>query len=160
MPHRSLNSLPIVGGWIDLFVRWLGAGPLGRPLAGGTSHGRSRRPLQGALCLLLTGCVGGPSYAGGPTTEEPHGVVDPGYDVSLWRVDGHDTVSRGGETYLAPGRRRLLVRIQHDIESDDWAPKEMRIVPIDVEENTLYTIDRKPGEFPPWEIDIRKYPLE
>ncbi len=35
------------------------------------------------LAVTLAGCAGSPSYAGGPTPDEEHGVVDPGWDVTL-----------------------------------------------------------------------------
>jgi hypothetical protein len=105
---------------------------------------------------LLAGCASGPDYAGGPSSDEPFGVVDPGRDINLWRVDGHDVDSRSGPTKLEPGRRLLKVRIEADIADDTPTPKELRDVVLHVEEGVLYTIDRKPGELPPWELDIRQ----
>ena len=110
----------------------------------------------GPLLLALAGCSSGPDYAGGPSSEDPYGVVDPGRDVNLWRVDGHDVASRSGPTKLAPGRRVLKLRIEADIASDDQFPKELRDVTLYVEQGMLYTIDRKPGQYPPWELDIRQ----
>jgi hypothetical protein len=113
-----------------------------------------------ALVATLAGCAGSASYAGGPTPEEEHGIVDPGWDVTLWTVDDEDTTTRHGKTYVEPGRRKLRIRIEHPIESDDWAPYEFRNIIIDVAAKTLYAIDRQKGEFPPYDVDINEFDLE
>ena len=121
----------------------------------------SLTPILAALTLslALTACAGSPSYAGGPTADDAHGIVDPGWDVSLFTVDGQDTANRHGQTYVAPGRRRLGIRIEHPLESDDWKPYENRVIVIDVVPSTLYTLDRKPGEYPPYEVNINQFDL-
>jgi hypothetical protein len=104
-------------------------------------------------CLLPLGC-GGPSYAGGPTDEQPHGVVIPGLDVTIWRVDGRDTDTRTGSLLLEPGRRRLKVRIDFPIDDESPIPFEYRDLDLDVEAGHVYRIDRAEGELPPYELNV------
>jgi hypothetical protein len=118
------------------------------------------RLVTALLLLALAGCVGGPSYAGGPTTEEPHAVVDPSTDITLWRVDGHDVETRSGKTYVAPGTRRLSIRIEHPIESDAWEPKEEVVLPLRAEAGKYYLLERKPGLRPPYQVRVRQFRLD
>lgn len=117
------------------------------------------RLLPPLLLLLLAGCVAAPDYAGGPTSEEPYGVIDPGTDITLWQVDEHDVQTRSGPIRVAPGRRMVKLRIEADIADETPTPWEYRTVPLAIEEDMLYTIDRRPGEYPPWELDIRQRSL-
>ncbi len=111
------------------------------------------------LLALLAGCVSGPSYAGGPTTDQPHAIVDPGVGVHMWKVDGHGVDTRTGEIYLEPGRREILVRVWHPVESDERPelPYDMKTIPIHAEAGTVYTLDRLRGEYAPYKVDIRQY---
>ncbi|RMG07720.1 MAG: hypothetical protein D6731_23110 [Planctomycetota bacterium] len=119
---------------------------------------RTVAPFAPLLLALCAGCVSGPSYAGGPTSEEPHAVVDPSTDITLWRVDGQDVASRVGETLVEPGLRRLKIRIEADIADDSPTPYEYRDITLYAEPGATYVIERKPGDMPPWEVDIRKLP--
>ncbi|MCO5166812.1 MAG: hypothetical protein M9894_10660 [Planctomycetes bacterium] len=122
----------------------------------------TRRPLAATLALTLAalaGCVGGPSYAGGPTEEEPHGVVIPGDDVFLWAVDGQDVPSRRSKAYVEPGARRLKVRINYPIDNESATPYEYKDVVINVEDGRAYLIERKgEGQFGPYEVEVRGSP--
>ena len=111
------------------------------------------------LLVLLAGCVGGPSYSGGPTTDQPHAIVDPGVGVHTWKVDGRNVDTRTGEIYVAPGLRKVLVRVWHPVESDErpHEPYDMKTIPIHAEAGTVYTLDRLRGEFAPFKVDIRQY---
>lgn len=107
----------------------------------------------GLLCLLLSGC-GGPSYAGGPTEEEPHGVVVPGLDVTIWRVDGFDTETRTGALLVAPGLRKLKVRIDYPIDNESPVPFEYQDLELQVDEGRIYRIDRTEEDFPPYHLNV------
>ncbi len=110
-----------------------------------------------ALAAGLAGCAG-PSYAGGPTGDDPHGVVIPGRDVTLWEVDGRDVPSRSGRARVAPGRRRLKVRLEFPLASDAWQPFEYREVELLVVEGHQYLLERtgEEGPFGPYELGIRE----
>lgn len=97
---------------------------------------------------LLAGCVGGPSYSGGPTTDKPHAVVNAGDGVHTWRVDGRPVDTRTGEIYIAPGLRKIEVRVWHPIESDERPdkPYDMKTLPIHAKAGMYYTLDRKRGD--------------
>jgi hypothetical protein len=110
----------------------------------------------------LVGCVSGPDYAGGPTSEQPHGIVDPDRDISIWRVDGFDTLSRNSAILLEPGLRRVKIRIEFPIDSEAAQPFEYRELNLRVEANHLYELSRKEIESeydlgPPYEVEIRDY---
>ena len=107
-----------------------------------------------ALVLLLTPGCGGPSYAGGPDAEQPHAVVVPGTDVTIWRVDGFDTDTRTGSLRVAPGRRRLKVRIDFPIDDESPVPFEHRDLELEVVAGRTYVIDRAEGEIPPYELKV------
>lgn len=121
----------------------------------------SRICLAAWLLVTLLGC-NGPDYAGGPTADDPHGTIDPDNDVSIWRIDGFDTLSRNSEIRVAPGLRRVKVRIEFPIESESATPFEYREIDLRVEEGHLYAIRRKEIETeidlgPPYELEIRDY---
>lgn len=118
------------------------------------------RLLAASFLLFATGCVGGPSYAGGPTTEQPHAIVDPATDITLWRVDGHDVETRSGKTYVTPGHHKLSLRIEHPIDSDSWEPHEEVVLPLNAEAGRWYVLERKAGVRPPYEVRIRKFRIE
>lgn len=109
-----------------------------------------------ALAGCLSGCVGGPSYAGGPTEADPHGLLVPGEDVSLWRIDGWDVESRGSAAYVTPGRRHLRVRFETPIESEGKDSFEFRELDLDVEAGGEYRLERT-GEAPfgPYDLKVR-----
>lgn len=106
------------------------------------------------LALILGGC-GGPSYSGGPSDEQPHGWVIPGPDVTVWRIDGKDTYSRGGTQLVEPGRRKLRVRIEFPIEDEgSGPPHEYKNIELDVKAGHSYFLERKESEFPPYELKV------
>ncbi len=112
-------------------------------------------PLLAPL-LGLAGCVSGPDYRGGPSSDEPHGWVSPGADVSVWKVDGQQTATRNFTLKVAPGRRRLLVRLQHPIESEDAEPYDWIDLPLHVDEGRVYYLDvKQPADLPPYQVVVR-----
>lgn len=112
-----------------------------------------------ALVLPLAGCAGGPSYAGGPTEEDPHGVVIPGEDVFIYRVDGHDVDSRSSPTYVEPGRRRIRVRFQYDIDSESATPQEYKELELTVEPGDVFLIERTgEGQWGPFDVEVKRAP--
>lgn len=134
--------------------------PLSAPPAPPTPPSRGLlRPLALALALALatSGCVGGPSYAGGPTEEEPHGLLIPGEDVSLWRVDGFDISSRHSPAYVAPGRRKLRARFETPIDTDESKESfEYRDLEVDVAAGERYLVERTgEGAFGPFDLRVR-----
>lgn len=119
------------------------------------------RPLLAllALVVLVAGCAGGPSYAGGPTEEEPHALVIPGEWVSLWRVDDWDVPSRTSAAYVAPGRRRLKVRYEFPIDNESHRPYEYEVLTLDLEAGRTYLIERTgEGQFGPYGVEVRASP--
>lgn len=112
-----------------------------------------------ATLTLFAGCVGGPSYAGGPTEEEPHAIVIPGPDVTIWRIDGYDVPSRSSTAYVAPGRRKLTVRYEFDIESEAVPAHETKDLDLNVEAGQTYLIERTgEGMFGPFGVQVRQAP--
>lgn len=117
------------------------------------------RLLLLATLTLLAGCVGGPSYAGGPTEEEPHAVVIPGPDVTIWQIDGYDVPSRGSTAYVAPGRRKLKVRFEYSIDSESAVPYEYKVLDLTIEDGQTYLIERTgEGQFGPFDVQVRQAP--
>ena len=123
--------------------------------------------LRALLLLLLlspVGCVFGPSYAGGPTSEDPHGIVDPEEAVSILFVDGLKT-PRSSSIYVEPGLRQIRVRIEFPMTREDAKPFEIRDIELRVQANHLYEISRKdpPEDIielgPPYELLIREFEL-
>lgn len=108
------------------------------------------------LTLFGSGCASGPDYAGGPSSEDPHGVVSPGDGITIWAVDGYATASRAFSVMVAPGRRKLKVRLEHPIESEAWAPFEYKTLTFEVEQGVTYYLSRKESEFPPYEIEVKE----
>ena len=115
------------------------------------------RRLVVLVLLALSGCVGGPSYAGGPREDQAHGTIVPGPDITLWRVDGWDVGSRGSEAYVAPGRHKLRVRFETPIESDETIPSfEFRELEVDVTDGGVYYVQRTgEGTFGPFDVQVR-----
>ncbi len=116
------------------------------------------RALLLALSLTLAGCVGGPSYAGGPTEEDPHGLLVPGENVSFWRVDGFDVVeSRTSPIYVAPGRRKVKARFDTPIDTDESKETfEYRDLEVDVAAGERYLVERTgEGAFGPFDLRVR-----
>jgi hypothetical protein len=114
--------------------------------------------LSLAVTLAMCGCVGGPSYAGGPTEEEPHGLLIPGEDVSFWRVDGFDVVeSRKSPIYVAPGRRKVHARFETPIDADESKESfEYRDLEVDVVDGERYLVERTgEGAFGPFDLRVR-----
>lgn len=118
------------------------------------------RLLLALALLALTGC-GSPSYAGGPTDEDPHGLVIPGDDVTIWRVDGLDVPARSATARVAPGRRRIKVRYEYPIESDAAEPFEYEDVELTIEAGRVYLIERTgEGPFGPYGVEVRASPRD
>lgn len=130
---------------------------------------RDQRPSQGlwrALSLALalvalslsSGCVG--IYYGGPDDdEEPHALVRPGVDITIWKVDGQPTTRHSFEVMVAPGRRKVTVRIEHSMESESPTPYERQTLIIDCKDGMTYHLERKPGEMAPYVVDISEAPF-
>ncbi|MCA8924462.1 MAG: hypothetical protein KDD82_21810 [Planctomycetes bacterium] len=119
-------------------------------------HGATR--LVGALLVAtaLCGCVGGPSYVGGPTEEQPHALLYTGEDVSVWKVDGWQTYDRTGALYLEPGARTLRLRVQNPVDYDGPGIFWIRAYQIRVEEGHSYLIFRGESDFPPWPVEFQE----
>ena len=113
-------------------------------------------PAMLLLALCLGGCVGGPSYAGGPTSDQPHGVISPGMDITVWQVDGHATASRAFDLYVAPGQRLLKVRLEFPIESESSTPYAYQDLSLYVEQGVRYHLDRKHERYPPFSVQVRE----
>ena len=112
-----------------------------------------------ACLALLTGCVGGPSYAGGPTEEDPHGVIIPGEDVFVFFVDGYAVESKSSTVYVGPGRHRVRVRLQYHIDSESGAPQEMKDIDLHVEDGDVFLLSRTgEGQFGPFDVEVKKAP--
>lgn len=110
--------------------------------------------LGGWLLALCSGC-GGPAYAGGPSADEPHGLVIPGDDVTLWRVDGHDVVSRSSAIEVAPGQRTIKARLEFPIDDESAKPFEYYDVPLYVEAGHRYLLQRQGDDaLPPYQIEV------
>ena len=118
----------------------------------------TRAMLALGIVLLLAGCVGGPSYAGGPREDEPHAVVIPGEDVTIWAVDGYDVPSHSSTAYLAPGRRKLRVRIEFPIENESPTPYEYKEMDVTVEDGDVILLSRSGGEdaFGPYDVEVKR----
>ncbi len=119
------------------------------------------RPLSIVLLALvvLAGCVGGPSYAGGPTEEEPHALVIPGEDVTIWRVDDQDVPSRSSTAYVAPGRHRIKVRYNFPIDNESSKPYDFEELNLTLEAGRVYLIERTgEGQFGPYGVEVRASP--
>lgn len=119
------------------------------------------RTCLAAVLAALLGCAGGPDYEGGPTSEQPHGIVDAERDVTIWRVDGFDTYTRNS-VRVAPGLRRIKVRIEFPIDNESAVPYEKREISLKVEPGHLYELARKEVDTeidlgPPYELEIRDY---
>lgn len=106
--------------------------------------------------LLLAGCSSYPSYAGGPEAEDPHGILNPQGDLTVWGVDGKRTHTRSFRIYVAPGRRNIRVRIEHPIKSDAAKPFEFQNVTLDIEAGVIYHLTRKESELPPYEVEVKE----
>jgi hypothetical protein len=115
------------------------------------------------LLVVLAGCVSGPSYAGGPTTDQPYAIVNPNSPhIYTWKVDGRTVDTRTGEIYVAPGRREILIRVSHPIDSDErtYEPYDWKTIPLHAKAGMVYLLDRKPGDFAPYEVDIRQFKIQ
>lgn len=99
-------------------------------------------PLLLALVLCLAGCTG--TYHGGPLdSDEPHGLLRPGEDVTIWAVDGMPTSTRSFKVMVAPGRRQLRLRVEHSIESESPEPHSTRTYTLQVEDGVAYHLERR-----------------
>ena len=102
--------------------------------------------------LILAGCGGPPSYAGGPTEGQPYSLIVTGADVSVWKVDGWDTYTRTGESYVEPGARSLWLRVQNPIEHEGEPHRWVKAYKVRVEEGRAYLLYRGESDFPPWPV--------
>lgn len=115
--------------------------------------------------LALAGCTTVPSYPGGPTLDDPYGIVQGVENVKLWTVDGKSVVDHEGPSYVAPGNHKLVLRIEYPIDDESQFPQEYSDQTITVEAGLRYRFLVK-GEYekgPPYELDqkvtkIRGYP--
>lgn len=114
------------------------------------------RGLVALVVALAAGCVSGPYYRGGPTSEQPHAVISPGDGVTIWRVDGAPTTTRSFSLLVAPGLRALGIRIDHPIESEAAKPYDKATLRLDVVDGGVYLLERAPGEDPPYSVRVRK----
>tara|TARA_R110002072_G_C7826614_1_gene523801 strand:+ start:53 stop:475 length:423 start_codon:yes stop_codon:yes gene_type:complete len=112
-----------------------------------------------ALCALTlsSGCVG--VYYGGPDDyEQPHAIVRPGVDITIWKVDGQPTTRHSFEVMVAPGRRKVTVRIEAGMDDESMTPFERQTLIIDCKDGMTYHLERKPGESP-IVVDISEAPF-
>ena len=116
-----------------------------------------------ALCatLLLTlcgGCTG--VYYGGPDDSDlPHALIRPGVDITIWKVDGQPTTRHSFEVMVAPGRRKIQLRVEHPMASDAATPFDKTVVIVDCKDGMVYHLERKPGDRDPYEVDISEAPF-
>ncbi|MBL4843896.1 MAG: hypothetical protein JKY65_00100 [Planctomycetes bacterium] len=116
-----------------------------------------------ALCatLLLTLCGGctGVYYGGPDDSDQPHALIRPGVDVTIWKVDGQPTTRHSFEVMVAPGRRKILIRVEHPMESESPIPHDRTNVIIDCKDGMTYHLERRPGEGAPYEVDVSEAPF-
>ena len=94
-------------------------------------------------------------HEGGPTAEEPHGIINPGDDVYILGVDGKRTSTRNFSVRVHPGERILRLRVQYPIANDSNKPQEKVDKTLNVEDGVEYRIDRiGESEFPPYELKV------
>ncbi len=112
------------------------------------------------LALALTVCGGCASadYAGGPSGDDPHAWLDPGPAVTIRAVDGRSTGYANFAIRVAPGLRKVHVRLEHPIDSEDQHPFDEVDVTIRAEEGRTYLIDRELNDFPPHRAVVREVP--
>ena len=82
--------------------------------------------------------------------------MSPGEDITLWAVDGYATASRAFAIRVAPGHRKVKVRIEHPIESQSWKPFEYKTLTLNVEPGVTYTLSRKEADMPPYEVEVHE----
>jgi hypothetical protein len=114
-----------------------------------------RRFLLVAFAVVLGGCSNVPSYDGGPTLDQPYGIVQPEENVKLWTIDGKMAHDHDGISYLSPGNHKLSFRINYPIDDESQFPQEYLDQPLTVEEGLRYRFFVK-GEYgrgPPYEIE-------
>ncbi|MGE0712416.1 MAG: hypothetical protein AB7N76_32855 [Planctomycetota bacterium] len=96
------------------------------------------------LLLLLAGCTG--TYHGGPLDDdEPHALIRPGVDVTIWAVDGMPTSSRSFPVMVAPGRRTLSLRVEHSMEDETPKPHSKQHYVLECEDGVTYHLERREG---------------
>ncbi len=111
------------------------------------------RLLLVLLLGVLTGCAS-QHYAGGPTSDEPHAILDAEEDVTVWAVDGYETTTRD-QVRVAPGSHIVRVRLEYPMEgvhSESPTPREYQQLDLDLKAGHRYTFLRKETEFPPYEV--------
>jgi hypothetical protein len=112
-------------------------------------------PLLVATALAIAGCSSVPSYEGGPTLDDPYGIIQPEDNVKLWTIDGKPAFNRDQPTYVSPGSHKLVFRINYPIDDESQFPQEYIDQPLTVEEGLRYRFMIH-GEFergPPYELE-------
>ncbi|HBP16970.1 MAG TPA: hypothetical protein DEA08_04125 [Planctomycetes bacterium] len=112
---------------------------------------RAHHLLFALALLLLSGCTG--TYAGGPLDDdEPHAIVRPGVDVTIWAVDGQPTSTHSFSVMVAPGRRVLTLRVEHSMEDETPKPHSRQRYVLQTEDGVAYHLERRDGSI--GEIDV------
>src|SRR5581483_7517631 len=118
---------------------------------------RKRLGLLLAL-LAVAGCSSVPSYEGGPTTDDPYGIVQPEGEVKLWAVDGKPAYNKDTQTYVSPGDHTFKFRIDYPMSSDEQHPFEYQTMSIQVVEGHRYRVAIQ-GEYEkgrPYSLEVRR----
>lgn len=107
------------------------------------------------LAVVLAGCSSVPSYEGGPTKDEPYGIVQPEDGVKMWQVDGKPAFNKDGLTYTKPGNHTFQFRVDYPMNDESPKPFEYIDYQITVDPGLRYRVFIK-GEFekgPPYTLD-------
>lgn len=99
-----------------------------------------------ALALTLSGGCTGVYYGGPDDEDQPHAWIRPGLDITIWSVDGQPTTRHSFEVMVAPGRRKIRVRVEHSMDSESGTPFERQTLVLDCKDGMTYHLERKPGE--------------
>ena len=118
----------------------------------------SRSSLLSLVVLFALGCSSVPSYDGGPSTDQPYGIVQPEDNVKTWTVDGKPAYNKDTPTYAAPGNHTFRFRVDYPMSSEEQHPFEYIDMSLTIVEGHRYRIGIR-GEYekgPPYTIDVVK----
>lgn len=109
-----------------------------------------------SLLLVAIGCSSAPSYEGGPTKDEPYGIVQPEGELKMWAIDNKPAFNKDTETYASPGNHTFRFRIDYPMNSEEQHPFEYQDMAITVVEGHRYRVGIR-GDFekgPPYTLEV------